>query len=79
MKQTENKYLFGAKLSFLNGKEKMVKIVEHSGTILEGTVTNYTKGGYGEKGEVIKPGAGITNAKGQYTVALDEIAQLFYN
>ena len=58
MNETKNKYLFGAKLSILNGKEIKVKIVEHSGAITEGVVTAYTRGGYDAKGNVIKPGTG---------------------
>ncbi len=79
MKQTENKYLFGAKLSFLNGKEIKVKIVTHSGNITEGVVTNYTRGGYSAKGETIKAGAGITNSVGINNIVIEDIAQLFYN
>ncbi len=79
MKQTENKYLFGAKLSYLNGKEIKVKIVEHSGNVVEGVVTNYTRGGYNAKGETIRAGAGITNSVGVKNIVIEDIAQLFYN
>jgi hypothetical protein len=79
MKETKNKYLFGAKLSYLNGKEIKVKIVEHSGAVTEGMVTSYSRGGYDMKGEIIKPGAAITNSVGFSRIAIDNIAQLFYN
>jgi hypothetical protein len=79
MNETKNKYLFGAKLSILNGKEVKVKIVEHSGTVTEGVVTAYTRGGYDAKGNVIKPGTGISNSKGVSRIDIDSIEQLFYN
>lgn len=79
MNETKNKYLFGAKLSILNGKEIKVKIIEHSGTITEGVVTTYTRGGYDAKGNVIKQGAGISNTKGIAKIDIDSIEQLFYN
>jgi hypothetical protein len=79
MNETKNKYLFGAKLSILNGKEIKVKIVEHSGTVTEGVVTTYTRGGYDAKGNVIKQGAGISTNKGIAKIDIDCIEQLFYN
>ena len=79
MKETKNKYLFGAKLSLLNGKEINVKIIEHSGNITEGIVTAYNRGGYNAKGETIEQGAGITNTTGLHKILIADIEQLYYN
>ncbi|MDB5226938.1 MAG: hypothetical protein JWN78_1131 [Bacteroidota bacterium] len=79
MKETKNKYLFGAKLSFLNGKDIKVKIVETSGTVIEGVVTSYNRGGYSAKGETILAGAAITNSVGLNKIAIENIDKLFYN
>ncbi len=79
MKEMTNKYLFGAKLSNLNGKEIQVKIVEQSGAVIEGVVTGYTRGGYSAKGETIQAGAGITNSVGLNTVLIKHIEKLFHN
>jgi hypothetical protein len=79
MKETENKYLFGAKLSFLSGKDIKVKIVEHSGSIIEGVVASYTRGGYNEKGEPIQAGAAISSSIGLSKIEIDKIAKLYYN
>ena len=79
MNETKNKYLFGAKLSILNGKEVKVKIVEHSGTVTEGEVTAYTRGGYDAQGNVIKPDACISNSKRVSRIDIGSIEQLFYN
>ena len=53
--------------------------MEHSGTVTEGVVTAYTRGGYDAKGNVIKPGTGISNSKGVSRIDIDSIEQLFYN
>ena len=39
----------------------------------------YLRGGYDAKGNVIKPGTGISNSKGVSKIDIDNIEQLFYN